>query len=90
LSYQVLELAMNEVTRLCELEAECRLRALSEPGKKWYWLAQAAKYQVLASQKIAFRFEKPARTPEVRLKLWSHRRDQRRSMEALPLERRTG
>ena len=77
LSYQVLELAMNEVTRLCELEAECRLRALSEPGKKWYWLAQAAKYQVQASQKIAFRFE-------------SHRRDQRRSMEALPLERRTG
>jgi hypothetical protein len=42
------------------------------------------------SQKIAFRFEKPARTPEVKLKLWSHRRDQRRSMEALPLERRTG
>jgi hypothetical protein len=92
LSYQVLELAMNEVTRLCELEAECRLRALSEPGKKWYWLAQAAKYQVQASQTIAFRFEKPAtaRTPEVKLKLWSHRRDQRRSMEALPLERRTG
>ena len=51
---------MNEVTRLCELEAECRLRALSEPDKKWYWLAQAAKYQVQASQKIAFRFEKPA------------------------------
>ena len=28
-----MELAMNEVTRLCELEAECRLRALSEPEK---------------------------------------------------------
>ena len=54
---------MNEVTRLCELEAECRLRALSEPDKKWYWLAQAAKYQVQASQKIAFRFEKPGDRP---------------------------
>ncbi len=83
---------MNEVTRLCELEAECRLRALSEPDKKWYWLAQAAKYQIQASQKIAFRFEKPAtaRTPEVKLVQWSHGRDERRSMEALPLERRTG
>ena len=56
---------MNEVTRLCELEAECRLRALSEPDKKWYWLAQAAKYQVHASQKIAFRFENP-RPPALR------------------------
>ena len=81
---------MNEVTRLCALEAECRLRALSEPEKKWYWLAQAAKYQIQASQKIAFRFEKPSRTPDVKLKLWSHRRDERRSMDALPLEQRTG
>ncbi len=48
---------MNEATRLRELEAECRQRALSEPDKKWYWLAQAAKYQVQASQKIAFRSE---------------------------------
>ena len=90
MSQRVLELDMNEVTRLCELEAECRLRALSDPERKWYWLAQAAKYQVQASQKIAFRFEKPSRAPEVKLKLWSHRRDQRRSMDALPLERRTG
>jgi hypothetical protein len=54
--------------------------------------AQAAKYQVQASQKIAFRFEKPATvvTPEVKLEQWSHGRDERRSMEALPLERRTG
>ena len=83
---------MQEAIRLRELEAECRQRALSEPDKKWYWLAQAAKYQVQASQKIAFRFEKAAtaRTPEVKLKLWSHHRDERRSMEALPLERRTG
>jgi hypothetical protein len=92
LGYQALEFAMNEVTRLCELEAECRLRALSEPDKKWYWLAQAAKYQVQASQKIAFRFEKPgpADTPEVKLEQWSHGRDERRSMDSLLRERRTG
>jgi hypothetical protein len=83
---------MQEAIRLRELEAECRQRALGEPDKKWYWLAQAAKYQIQASQKIAFRFEKPttARTPEVKLVQWSHGRDERRSMEALPLERRTG
>ena len=83
---------MNEVTRLCELEAECRLRALSEPDRKWYWLAQAAKYQIQARQKIAFRFEKPgtADTPEVKLEQWSHGRDERRSMEFLLRERRTG
>ena len=82
---------MNEVTRLCELEAECRLRALSEPDKKWYWLAQAAKYQVQASQKIAFRFEKPtvSDTPEVKLEQWSYGRDERRSMDSLLRERRT-
>ena len=65
---------MNEVTRLCELEAECRLRALSEPDKKWYWLAQAAKYQVQASQKIAFRFEKPGARPTLRRSSWNNGR----------------
>ena len=45
---------MQEAIRLRELEAECRQRALSEPDKKWYWLAQAAKYQVQANQKLAF------------------------------------
>ena len=48
---------MNEATHLRELEAECRQRAISEPDKKWYWLAQAAKYQVQANQKIAFHSE---------------------------------
>ena len=73
---------MNEAIRLRELEAECRQRALSEPDKKWYWLAQAAKYQVQASQKIAFRSEEPAPpdTPEVKLVQWSHGRDERRLM----------
>ena len=44
---------MQEAIRLRELEAECRQRALGEPDKKWYWLAQAAKYQVQANQKLA-------------------------------------
>ena len=77
---------MNEAIRLRELEAECRQRALSEPDKKWYWLAQAAKYQVQASQKIAFRSDEAntADFPEVKLAQWSHGRDERRLMEPLP------
>ena len=73
---------MNEATRLRELEAECRQHALSEPDRKWYWLAQAAKYQVQASQKIAFRSEdaNTADFPEVKLAPWSHGRDERRLM----------
>jgi hypothetical protein len=73
---------MNEAIRLRELEAECRQRALSEPDKKWYWLAQAAKYQVKASQKIAFRSDEAntADFPEVKLAQWSHGRDERRLM----------
>ena len=73
---------MNEAIRLRELEAECRQRALSEPDKKWYWLAQAAKYQVQANQKIAFRSEEghTADFPEVKLAQWSHGRDERRLM----------
>ena len=71
---------MQEAIRLRELEAECRQRALSEPDKKWYWLAQAAKYQVQASQKIAFHAEETttADSPEVKLAQWSHGRDERR------------
>jgi hypothetical protein len=73
---------MQEATRLRELEVECRQRALSEPEKKWYWLAQAAKYQVQASQKIAFHSEEgsTADFPEVKLAQWSHGRDERRLM----------
>ena len=47
------------------------------------------KYELIDGQ-LTPCFEKPSRAPEVKLKLWSHRRDQRRSMDALPLERRTG
>ena len=77
---------MNEATRLRELESECRQRALSEPDKKWYWLAQAAKYQVQASQQMAFHSEGSSapRTPEIKLSQWAHVRDERRVMDPLP------
>ena len=77
---------MNEAIRLRELEAECRQRALSEPDKKWYWLAQAAKYQVQASQRLAFQSEENStpRTPEIKLSQWAHVRDERRVMNPLP------
>jgi len=77
---------MNEIVRLRKLEAECRQRALSEPDKKWYWLAQAAKYQVQANQKIAFHSEDRDTTdsPEVQLAQWRHGCDERRLMEPLP------
>jgi hypothetical protein len=89
-SFQALELAMNEATRLRELEAECRQRALSEPDKKWYWLAQAAKYQVQANQKLAFHSEEANApdSPEIKLAQWSHVRDERRLMDPLPDGRR--
>jgi hypothetical protein len=79
---------MNEAISLRELEAECRQRALSEPDKKWYWLAQAAKYQVQANQKIAFRSEEAdtADFPEVKLAQWSHGRDERRLMSPFALK----
>jgi len=78
-------MAMKEAIRLRELEAECRQRALSEPDKKWYWLAQAAKYQVQASQQLAFQEQNSVpRTPEIKLAQWSHVRDERRVMDPLP------
>ena len=88
---QALELAMNEAIRLRELEAECRQRSLSEPDKKWYWLAQAAKYQVQANQKLAFHSDETNApdSPEIKLVQWSHVRDERRVMEPLPDGRRT-
>jgi hypothetical protein len=90
LNFQAVEFAMQEAARLRELEAECRQRAQTEPEKKWYWLAQAAKYQVQANQKIAFQFEEcnTADSPEVKLAQWSHGRDERRLMEPLLRERR--
>lgn len=61
--------AMNEITRLRELEADCRQRALSEPERKWYWLAQAAKYQIQANLVVAETATEPS-APEIRLATW--------------------
>jgi hypothetical protein len=82
---------MNDANRLRELEAECRQLAVSEPDKKWYWLAQAAKYQVQANQKLAFQSEGQTapHTPEIKLVQWSHVRDERRVMDPLPDGRRS-
>jgi len=60
---------MNELTRLRELEADCRQRAQSEPERKWYWLAQAAKYQIQATLEVAENTTEPT-APEVRLANW--------------------
>jgi hypothetical protein len=82
---------MPEVIRLRELESECRERAASEPDRKWYWLAQAAKYQILASRKIAFHAEDGSapKAPEIKLAPGSHERDVRRMMDPLPDGRRS-
>jgi hypothetical protein len=76
---------MEEAARLRRLEAECRQRALGEPQKKWYWLAQAAKYQVQADQELAFHSDEcdtaDSNAPEIKLAQWLNGRDGRRSME---------
>ena len=68
---------MQEATRLRELEAECRQRALSEPEKKWYWLAQAAKYQIQANLEIT-QFPAEPNAPDITLASWPLGRDERR------------
>jgi len=77
------EFAMKETARLRQLEAECRQRALSEPQRKWYWLAQAAKFQTQAVQEIAFDLEdcNTADSPEIKLAQWPNGPDGRRLME---------
>jgi hypothetical protein len=79
--------AMKQVNRLRELEAECRQRAVGEPDRRWYWLAQAARYQVKADQEIALHFEECSNfeqsAPEVKLAQWPNGRDTRRSMEPI-------
>jgi hypothetical protein len=91
MNFDAVECAMNEAARLRRLEAECRQRALSEPQRKWYWLAQAAKYHVQADQEIAFRLEERNTTesnaPEVKLAQWPNGRDGRRLMEPIVSER---
>lgn len=60
---------MTEVFRLRDLEADCRQRAHSEPERKWYWLAQAAKYQIQANLEVADDTTEPS-APEVKLASW--------------------
>ena len=68
---------MNELTRLRELEADCRRRAQSEPERKWDWLAQAAKYQIQANLEVGETTAEPS-APEVRLASWPIGGDERR------------
>jgi len=83
MNLRAVEFDMKETTRLRQLEAECRQRALSEPQRKWYWLAQAAKFQIQAVQEIAFHREDCNITdsPEVKLAQWPNGPDGRRLME---------
>jgi len=60
---------MKEITRLRKLEADCRQRAQSEPERKWYWLAEAAKYQIQANLEVAENSTEP-NVPEIRLASW--------------------
>ena len=68
---------MKEIARLRELEADCRQRAQSEPERKWYWLAQAARYQTQAIVEAADMSTEP-NAPEVVLASWPMGRDERR------------
>ncbi|HYI29921.1 MAG TPA: hypothetical protein VD863_18960 [Bradyrhizobium sp.] len=61
---------MKDIIRLRDLEADCRQRAQSEPARKWYWLAQAAKYQIQANLEAAESAPEP-NAPEVRLATWA-------------------
>jgi hypothetical protein len=61
--------SMKELTRLRELESDCRQRAQSEPERKWHWLAQAAKYQMQANLVAAENATEP-NAPEVKLADW--------------------
>ena len=68
---------MEDMARLRELEADCRRRAQCEPERKWYWLAQAAKYQTQANFEAAEQSTEPT-APEVRLASWPLGGDERR------------
>ena len=61
--------AMKDIAELRELEADCRRRAQSEPERKWYWLAQAAKYRTQANFEIVDASAEPS-APEVKLASW--------------------
>ena len=92
LNFDAVVLVMKEAARLRELEAECRQHALDEPERKWYWLAQAAKYQVQADQQTAFQSEQfeAADSPEVVLAQWPNGRDERRRLSCATREELDG
>jgi hypothetical protein len=68
---------MTDIAGLRELEADCRARAQSEPERKWYWLAQAAKYRTQANFDVTENSAEP-NAPEVKLASWPIRTDERR------------
>ncbi|WP_291858291.1 hypothetical protein [Bradyrhizobium sp.] len=68
---------MKEIAQLRELEADCRQRAQHEPERKWYWLAQAAKYQTQANFAVPEESAVP-NAPEVKLASWPMGADDRR------------
>jgi hypothetical protein len=67
---------MKDIPRLQELEADCRERAVSEPERKWYWLAQAAKCRTQADCESSDEF---ADAPKVRLAMWPRGNERRRT-----------
>ena len=68
---------MKEIARLRELEVDCRQRAQRETERKWYWLAQAAKYRTQANFEAAEASAEP-NAPEVKLASWPIGGDERR------------
>jgi hypothetical protein len=68
---------MKDIAGLRELEADCRRRAQSEPDRKWYWLAQAAKYRTQANFDVAEDSAEP-NAPEIKLASWPRQADERR------------
>jgi hypothetical protein len=68
---------MKEIARLRKLEADCRQQAENEPERKWYWLAQAAKYRTQEIFSVPEDSAEP-NAPEIRLASWPIRADERR------------
>jgi hypothetical protein len=49
---------MNNLVGCRELESLCRLRAVSDRAHSWKWLSEADRWNDLAHQEIACRFQK--------------------------------
>jgi hypothetical protein len=72
---------MKEIVHLRQMEADCRQRAVTDPEKQWYWLAQAARYQFQLDVEIASDVEECNRDefipPEIRLAEWPMEHERR-------------